>query len=763
MISGADQAVARQQDEWADEAQAADYAPAVQDVEIAVTEADYEASGASGRPVLAGLLIVLALGWLVACGLTIYQNWASANLAAVTGWIATISMPLALLALVWGLFGRTGRKETERFTRSVAAMHAETESLDRLLAIVGERLKSSEAGLSEQAIRLMTLGEEASDRLGRVTHYLAREAEGLESRSQAMEAAAAQARVDLGVLLADLPQAEQIARSFSDTLREAGMSAHERAVSLEAQLAAITARAQDADNATGGAAERLSAHIARIESSAGVASQQLEGAAGRLDALVDAALGRTTDAVETTRVALATQAEGIYASIEQNRARFLEAGNEAGAQVAAGLIEAQRLVTAIGAGIAAQETSSRNLVTQLTSQIGALDDTLAALGQRSESQSTQMATALAALRDATATLRQEVDSSTQEASALVGRAGEVATALDSVGERLRSELPPALAEVEARAAAMRDTALAAVEPVQAMRDAAAGGTAQLAQAEKLVASSRASLEGLLAGLDGGVAHIDARLREIAEAASQADTAASLLVRETGPELVEALIRVRESARAAASHAREAITAVIPESAANLAEAAKAAVGESVTASVREQIAELEASAQRATTAAGTASERLTRQLLGLGQNAAALEARIAEEQAARDEQTREAMPRRVALLIESLNSTAIDVTKLLSNDVTDTAWSAYLKGDRGVFTRRAVRLLDSGEAREVLRHYDQELDFREQVNRYINDFEAMLRRVLADGDGNALAVTLLSSDMGKLYVALAQAIQHLRV
>jgi hypothetical protein len=48
------------------------------------------------------------------------------------------------------------------------------------------------------------------------------------------------------------------------------------------------------------------------------------------------------------------------------------------------------------------------------------------------------------------------------------------------------------------------------------------------------------------------------------------------------------------------------------------------------------------------------------------------------------------------------------------------------------------------------------------VNRYIHDFEAMLRRVLADRDGTALGVTLLSSDMGKLYVALAQAIDRLR-
>ena len=73
-----------------------------------------------------------------------------------------------------------------------------------------------------------------------------------------------------------------------------------------------------------------------------------------------------------------------------------------------------------------------------------------------------------------------------------------------------------------------------------------------------------------------------------------------------------------------------------------------------------------------------------------------------------------------------------------------------------------MKLLESGEAREILRHYEEEPDFRDQVNRYIHDFEAMLRRVLADRDGTALGVTLLSSDMGKLYVALAQAIERIR-
>ena len=38
----------------------------------------------------------------------------------------------------------------------------------------------------------------------------------------------------------------------------------------------------------------------------------------------------------------------------------------------------------------------------------------------------------------------------------------------------------------------------------------------------------------------------------------------------------------------------------------------------------------------------------------------------------------------------------------------------------------------------------------------------MLRQILSTRDGNALGVTLLSSDMGKLYVVLAQAIERLR-
>jgi hypothetical protein len=79
-----------------------------------------------------------------------------------------------------------------------------------------------------------------------------------------------------------------------------------------------------------------------------------------------------------------------------------------------------------------------------------------------------------------------------------------------------------------------------------------------------------------------------------------------------------------------------------------------------------------------------------------------------------------------------------------------------------VFTRRAVQLLSGGETRAIRAHYESDPEFHGSVNRYVHDFEAMLRRVLAERDGGIIAVTLMSSDMGKLYAALAHVVERKR-
>ena len=359
-------------------------------------------------------------------------------------------------------------------------------------------------------------------------------------------------------------------------------------------------------------------------------------------------------------------------------------------------------------------------------------------------------------------LFEELGGSHDRARALIERSEEMARALAQIGDRLDGEIPASLARVEEQAGRTRETAVALAPEVEAIQVSADRAAARLTYAEDSIARQREALEAMLAIVNDGVGSAEERLQSLARAVGEADEATARIVGEATGELVDALVRVRDTANQAAEKAREAIGAVIPESAAALGEASRTAVGEAVGAEVTRQMGELGEVAERAVETARHASERLTRQMVTIGQAAAAVEARIDEARRERQEKEGEALSRRVALLIESLNSTAIDVTKILSNDVTDSAWQAYLKGDRGVFTRRAVRLLDTTEAREIVQHYEAEPEFRDQVNRYIHDFEAMLRRILIDPDGSALSVTILSSDMGKLYVALAQPIERFR-
>lgn len=712
--------------------------------------------------VLGALLALLGVAWLAG------SIWVAARAEpmltpeAAVRWAPAISAPLVLLALIWMMLGRSSRRETERFTRAVAAMRTESAALESLLGVVATRLEENHTRLTQEAAKLMALGDEASDRLGRVAHYLSKESANLDRRSEALESAAEAARVDIGVLLQDLPRAEEQARAVAEAMKDAGLSAHERAGALEGQLAALVARGREADEVVGGAAQRLAAHLARIESTTSTATTRMDEAAASMSSAIDETMVRAAEAVDAARSSLEAQGNAMLAMIEQSRAVLERAGEEAGQHLAVRLESIGGQIQHLADHLAAQDAASHALVSGLAKDLAELDQKFVHLAESEINGTERMEGALQSLRGTVQQLAAELGGGHERAGQLLGRTQQVAEALGGLAAQLDQDLPTAFARIQNQADQTRAAASAIAPEVTALYASAEGAAAKVVEAEESIARQQQAFEQLIARLDQGLGSASEQLRALSSAAQDSEAAARRLVSETGPELVDALLRVRETANQAAERAREAIATVIPESAANLGEATRQAVLEAVGGTVQEQMQSLTELAERAVTTARRASERLTRQMLTIGQTTAAIEARLEESDREREEQESQALSRRVALLIESLNSTAIDVTKVLSNEVTDTAWTSYLKGDRGVFTRRAVRLLSSGEARAVQQRYEEDAEFREQVNRYIHDFESMLRRVLADRDGSPLGVTLLSSDMGKLYVALAQAIERLR-
>jgi hypothetical protein len=298
-----------------------------------------------------------------------------------------------------------------------------------------------------------------------------------------------------------------------------------------------------------------------------------------------------------------------------------------------------------------------------------------------------------------------------------------------------------------------------MERLEAISEALVGRTQE---AEELLRGQGRRLTEWLESTQSGVEANRELVERLRTALDNAHQDATRITEGAGPLLVTALLRVKDTADQAAERARQALGRAIPDAAQSLAEASEQALQQAVDDKVTAQIEKLAQVAEEAVRAAHQASDRLTRQLLTIADTSASVQSRIEEAERAAEDRDRDHFARRSALLIESLNSTAIDVAKILSNEVTDSAWASYLKGDRGVFTRRAVKLLDAGESREIALHYDNDAEFQEHVNRYIHDFESMLRIILSARDGNALGVAVLSSDMGKLYVALAQAIERLR-
>jgi hypothetical protein len=694
----------------------------------------------------AALFAVAALAWLLAIAWSIaFAGPATPlSLLELVSWIGLASGPIAVIGIFYLLLRRTSRREARRFARSATAMAGQAAYLEQVLSMLSSRVEEHHALLSRHAEQLLDQGDRAAERLAAISGSMREETSLLARHSARLGGVASAARGDMTAIMVDLPKAEEKTLAMTQLLQEASLAAHEQATVLESQVAALATRGSEADAMLSAAAQSLGGHLERIEATGQAAEQRMETAAAEMARTVDSALAQAALAIEETRKGMEAQSAAMLAMIEQGRAALNQAGADSARSLAQRLEEIGGKVDSLAARLAAQDAASHTLVGSLDAALTEIERRFAVLGETGAERTADLAEAIVKLSGHSEHMTEALGSGAVAADALLQRAGLLRAALDACAREVGEVLPTALGRLEGQAA-QSQAALAATVPEAAKLEASASAAAdRLAQADARMAALRQQTDDL----NALIAETEANARQLTDAA--------------GPQLVDALLRVRETAGQAADRARETLASIIPEAAAALGQASGEEMERALGGRVEQQMAELAAASQRAVEAAQTASERLMRQMLTIAETSSQVEARISEAKAEAEASDQESFSRRVALLIESLNSTAIDVTKILSNDVTDSAWAAYLRGDRGIFTRRAVRLIDSGEAREIARYYEEEAEFREQVNRYIHDFEAMLRRVLASRDGNPLGVTLLSSDMGKLYVALAQAIERLR-
>ncbi len=107
--------------------------------------------------------------------------------------------------------------------------------------------------------------------------------------------------------------------------------------------------------------------------------------------------------------------------------------------------------------------------------------------------------------------------------------------------------------------------------------------------------------------------------------------------------------------------------------------------------------------------------------------------------------------------IDSLDALSVDIARLVDHDAAVELWDRYKRGEKNAFTRRLYTAQGQKTFEDIRRKYRRSTEFRETVDRYIEEFERLLEQVSRDDRGQVLTKTYLTSDTGKVYTLLAHA------
>tara|TARA_R110002073_G_scaffold303165_1_gene471376 strand:- start:3471 stop:6164 length:2694 start_codon:yes stop_codon:yes gene_type:complete len=111
-------------------------------------------------------------------------------------------------------------------------------------------------------------------------------------------------------------------------------------------------------------------------------------------------------------------------------------------------------------------------------------------------------------------------------------------------------------------------------------------------------------------------------------------------------------------------------------------------------------------------------------------------------------------------IIEQLQSLSIDINRYVEEDVPDKVWQSYVDGDRNAFLRRLKKITDKKHSATIQEKYKNDPEFRSYALEYMQIFEDLMSQSMASDSYSNFSVALISSETGKVYLALAQAVDR---
>lgn len=111
-------------------------------------------------------------------------------------------------------------------------------------------------------------------------------------------------------------------------------------------------------------------------------------------------------------------------------------------------------------------------------------------------------------------------------------------------------------------------------------------------------------------------------------------------------------------------------------------------------------------------------------------------------------------------ILDKLQTFSIDMAHIFTPKSESTLWKKYYDGDKTVFMRHITRMISETQHKQIKELYMENTDFNQAINRYMSEFEDMTQAVQKEDENKLLMSILIGSDIGRLYMVLADVLKR---
>ena len=577
-----------------------------------------------------------------------------------------------------------------------------------------------------------------------------------------------------------------------------------------ARLATVSERLTTADESAAGNAQRLGRTVRR---ELDAMSAGLDAVFGRLRALETAledrvaqledASARAGVKAESIAQRLETEREGI----EQLTRRMDEVSSRAAEMLAGRAAQLKTMLESAGGEIRAAGSSLETQATQFreavetaaavprdtaleldrqAKQIESAADTAVARAEfvlaRQERQRTAMAELLAQLKEDAAKFDVTVEAHCATASRTALMLSAEAKKLDEIADEGLRRIDAAMANAESRTAQLSHGFGREAERVKETADSAATSFSRVVEglreaaesARVLIAETTSDSQRRSKDFVGeAMGQCDALLRAASSVAEQAEKARAILAR-AAEDAERHIVSLPGIAQQEAAHVREAMRQetelMLDMSARTLATLQSRVQKRAAGPLVEERPAAPEPQPEPPPEPTNEGLRGLARRITGGGAPKRKTEERPKSSYqwadvlaAAEKGDAKPGLKSNATLgsLQASLAELAVDLEELASDTSDPALWRKWMEGDKTVFARQLASSIGPESVDRIAALYRDNQRFHETADAYLEDFDNMLKRTRGNDPDGVLASSILTSDTGKIYLAIAYALGRL--